>query len=317
MNNLSGVGCVLAILACCSWSEPAGAQPAGPPATAAATESSEAEQLKLEGDRAMQRLEYQAALDAYERAYAIDKNPALLYNRGRTLQALGRYPEALQQIEAFDRDAPPELKARVPKLRELVTELKGRVSTLALTSNVRGARVLVRGRLVGTTPLAPIRLNSGAAAIEVVGDGYHPFKHSVTLQGGGQAAVHAVLHSKNTTGVLEITSPIAGADVFVNGSRLGSAPAQTVLKAGEHRVLVRRQGYEEAETTAVILAGRTTRLDVPLDQPPPITARWWFWTGVGVVVVGGIVLTAALLTERDADRGDIPPGQVSGPLLSF
>jgi hypothetical protein len=265
----------------------------------------------------MQRLEYQAALDAYERAYAIDKNPALLYNRGRTLQALGRYPEALEQLEAFEREAPAELKARVPKLRELISEVKGRVSTLTLASNIKGARVLVRRQLVGTTPLSPIRLSSGTATIEVVADGYHPFKQTVTLPGGGQSSVHATLHSKTTTGVLEITSPIVGADVFVNGSRLGTAPAQTVLKAGEHRVLVRREGYEEAETTAVISAGRTTRLDMRLDQPPPITARWWFWTGVGVIVVGGVVLTAALLTEREADRGDIPPGQVSGPLLSF
>jgi hypothetical protein len=304
------------MFACCAWSERAVAQPAAAPAAAAAA-GSEAERIKAEGDRAMQRLEYQAALEAYERAYAIDQNPALLYNRGRTLQALGRFPDALEQIEAFERDAPSELKERVPRLRELINELKARVSTLALTCNVKGARVLVRRRQVGTTPLPPIRLNSGSATIEVVADGYHPFKHTTNLQGGGQASVHALLHSKNTTGILEVSSPVAGADVFVNGSRLGSAPAQTVLKAGEHRVLVRRPGYEQAETTAVISAGRTTRLEVPLDQPPPITARWWFWTGVGAVVVGGIVLTAALLTEREADRGDIPPGQVSGPLLSF
>jgi hypothetical protein len=177
--------------------------------------------------------------------------------------------------------------------------------------------VLVRRKAVGTTPLGPTRVNAGRATIEVFADGYHPFKQTVELPAGGELALQVTLHSKSTTGVLEITSPVAGAQVFVNGTRLGAAPAQRVLSAGEHQVLVRREGYEEAQTTAVVSAGRTTRLDVALDEPPALTERWWFWTGVGVVVVGGAVLTYALLTERDPDQGDIPPGQVSGPLLSF
>jgi hypothetical protein len=82
-------------------------------------------------------------------------------------------------------------------------------------------------------------------------------------------------------------------------------------------VSVTHPRYDTAETTAVVRVGQTSRLSVPLDQPPGLTSRWWFWTGVGVVVVGGAVLTAALLTERDADEGNIPPGKVSGPLLRF
>lgn len=291
--------------------------PPVPPAAAEPDSGSAAAEHKDAGDRAMQRLDYQAALESYDRAYTLDPNPALLYNRGRALQALGRYPQALDQLEAFDKQAPAELKARVPKLGELLAQLKARVSTLTLTSNVGGARVIVRGVSVGATPLPPIRVNAGSATIEVSADGHHPFKQTVTLPGGGRLAVQAMLHSKSTTGVLEITSPVAGAHVFVNGARIGAAPAQTVVRAGEHDVLVRHEGYDETETTAVVSVGRTTRLDVPLDRPPAITERWWFWTGVGIVVVGGAVLTYALLTERDPDRGDIPPGQVSGPLLSF
>jgi hypothetical protein len=36
-----------------------------------------------------------------------------------------------------------------------------------------------------------------------------------------------------------------------------------------------------------------------------------------VVVVGGVVLTYALLTERSADSGTIKPGQGAAPLLRF
>lgn len=33
------------------------------------------------------------------------------------------------------------------------------------------------------------------------------------------------------------------------------------------------------------------------DQPVPVYQRWWFWTGIGVVVVGGVV-GAILLTRK-------------------
>jgi hypothetical protein len=252
MTNRIGLSSLIfACLACvcferAAFADPKPESPAAPAAEKSAS-AAEAAELKEAGDRAMQRLDYDAALDSYERAYKLDPNPALLYNRGRALQALGRHPEALDQLEAFERQAPEELKARVPKLAELIASIQARVSTLALTSNVGGARVLVRGRLRGTTPMPPIRLNAGTATIEVSAEGYHPFKQTVKLPGRGQLAVRAILHSKTTTGVLEVTSPVAGANVFVDGTRIGSAPAQTVLRAGEHRVLVRHEGYDESD----------------------------------------------------------------------
>jgi hypothetical protein len=51
------------------------------------------------------------------------------------------------------------------------------------------------------------------------------------------------------------------------------------------------------------------------EEPPPIYKRWWFWTGVGAVVAGGVV--TALLVTRPSDptpyRGDLNPGTVSVP----
>jgi hypothetical protein len=308
--------CLALFLAAPAAGQTAAPEPAST-ASAVSVSEPQAKDLKEAGDQAMGRLEYGSALDLYTRAYQIEPHPALLYNKGRALQALGRFPEALDELEAFERSADPELKSKVPKLGELIADVRKRVSTLKLSANVAGARVLVRRQVIGTTPLAPQRLNAGGAAIEVLADGHHPFKQEIKLPGGGEVVVQAMLHSKATTGILEVRSPVAGAHVFVDGERIGSVPAQAALPAGEHQVLVRREGYREVSTTAVIAAGKTTALDVALDAPPPITSTWWFWTGVGAVVVGGVVLTVALLTERSPDEGDIPPGRVSGPLLSF
>jgi hypothetical protein len=105
--------------------------------------------------------------------------------------------------------------------------------------------------------------------------------------------------------------------VLIDGQRQGTVPVQVALAAGSHEVVVRHAGYDEAKTSAVVSVGGSSRLDVPLESPPPITKKWWFWTGVGAVVVGGVALTAALLTERSADSGSIAPGRVSAPLLHF
>jgi hypothetical protein len=40
-------------------------------------------------------------------------------------------------------------------------------------------------------------------------------------------------------------------------------------------------------------------------EPRPIYKRWWFWTGIGVVVLGGIVV-ALSMKQQDPS---CPPGR--------
>jgi len=278
----------------------------------------QARDLKAQADDAMQRIEYERAIELYDKAYALDPSPALLYNRGRAYEALARYPDALDQLEQFERSAPSELKARAHRFDELLARVRAKVSELDVTCNVPGARVLLRAKVVGSTPFdKPLRVNAGKAVVEVSADGYHPFRRTLSLAGGKKHTVAVKLLTRASGGLLVVSSPVAGATVFVDGARLGAAPAQTVLAPGKHKVTVRHDEYDEAHTSVEMVAGGRNEINVPLDKPPAITSRWWFWTGVGVVAVGGGVLVYALLTEREADKGDMPPGQVAGPLVRF
>jgi len=302
--------CTLALAAALCFSHSARAQSLDAQAQASA--------LKTQADEAMQRIEYERALDLYDKAYALDPSPALLYNRGRAYEALARYPEALDQLEEFERTAPDELKAKVRRLDELLGRVRAKVSQLEIACNVPGARVLLRAKVAGTTPLdKPLRVNAGKAVVEVSADGYHPFRRTLTLAGGAKQTLDVKLVTKASGGLLIVGSPVAGATVFVDGKRLGAVPVQTVLPPGKHRVVVRHAEYDDADTRVEMVAGGRNEINVPLDRPPALTSRWWFWTGVGVAAVGGGVLVYALLTERDADKGDMPPGQVAGPLVRF
>jgi hypothetical protein len=288
------------------------------PAPDASSESGDAARLKAEGDAAMVELRYEEALDLYTQSYELEPNPALLYNRGRALEALARVPEALDQIERFAKVAPEELRSKVPQLDELIDHLRSNVCTLALEVNVDGARVLLRNEQIAESPIQrAIAVNAGRGVLEVVADGYRPFERQLTLPGGGELSVEVLLEPLATTGVLIVSASAAGAVVYIDGDRAGTAPVQRDLEAGRHGVRVLREGFEKAETTAVVSAGKTTKLDIKLNELPGVTEKWWFWTGVGVVVLGGAVLSYALVTERSPGRGDIPPHRVSAPLVSF
>src|SRR5690349_16879524 len=91
-----------------------------------------AQRLKAEGDQALVDGRYAQALESYRRAAAIEPDPALDYNLGRTLQALGRSAEALDALERFAHEASPDLIARVPRLDELMSELRANVADLSL-----------------------------------------------------------------------------------------------------------------------------------------------------------------------------------------
>jgi hypothetical protein len=280
-----------------------------------ASDKERAAELKKKGDAAMVSLRYDEAIEAYTKAHEITGDPALLYNRGRALQGLGNFPEALEQLEAFKSQASASLKARVPALESLITEVREKIATVLVTSNAKGARILVRSKVVGTTPLGgQIRLNAGEALIEVEAEGYLPFKKTVDLPGGGEIEIEAKLKLKTKMGLLTVRSPVAGARVFIDGKAAGNVPAERSLPAGPHKIVVERDGYETAETTAVVNAGDKKQISIELKEKTSLVKRWWFWASIGAVVVGGAVVTSALIIERPAGEGDFQPGKIAAPL---
>jgi hypothetical protein len=268
--------------------------------------------FKREGDEAMISLRYEAALDAYKKAYETRREAALLYNIGRAHEALGQLPEALDNLVAFQKVATPEQLAKIGSLDSLIEGVRKRVATLVITSNINGARVLVRNQMAGVTPFAePLRFNAGRAAIVVEAEGYEPIRREVDLPGGGQLVFDAPLARRDVSSLLRVTSA-PGAHVLIDGRLVGDAPAEVRLGPGKHALLVRHDDAPEV-ATAVVLGEHEKRLvDVPLAINKPLTKRWWFWTGVSVLAAGGAVaIGVATTTEKKAPAGSISPGRLS------
>lgn len=291
----------------------AGSAAAEPPKLSK-SERAEAARLKKEADSLMDQDRHVDALALYARAYELTADPALLYNQGRALESMGDYPDAIDKLERFDREASPALRARVPGLADLLADLRGRIATLVVTTNAPGARLLVRDKAAGTIhhKETRIRTRAGAATIEVVAEGFTPFKKEIDLAGGETVIVDAQLSPKKRDALIVVrTRP--SADISVDGKPIGRAPLELRVPPGQHTLVAEAAGRETERIRMTLALGDRREVDLELREPAGVLSRWWFWTSVGVVVAGGAVAAYALTQERAPDRGTFGAGVLPGP----
>jgi tetratricopeptide (TPR) repeat protein len=259
---------------------------------------SEAARLKKDADALMDQDRYVDALALYQRAYDLTSDPALLYNQGRALEAMGEYPDALDKLEKFEHDAPAGLRAKVPGLRDLITDLKSRIATVVVTTNVPGARVTLRDKNAGTIQKElKLRTRAGSASLEVSAEGYVTFKKDLDLAAGSTAKVDAQLSLRKTDAIILVRSQ-PSADILLDGKALGRSPLEYRATAGSHMLVAQATGYETEKVPMTLALGDKRELDIELHKPPSVFARWWFWTAVGVVAAGAAATVIALQIEK-------------------
>ncbi len=261
--------------------------------------------LRRRGDDAMDQRRAAEALEAYRRAEAIEATPALLYNIGRALLATGDFAGALASFEAYQREAPEELKARTHLLAQIMSELEAKVATVEIAGTPAGARVLVRNVEVGAVPLT-LRVNAGVAEIRVVQDGYEPALETRTLTPRTATRVDVALAPSPTTGQLAIVARPGGTTIRIDGAPRGTSATTVDLAPGLHEVLLEAKSHQTRTLAIVIAKGEKRRVDVTLDRrATPLLESPWFWTGVGAVVVGAVATTLALTVSRSPDEGSL------------
>jgi hypothetical protein len=278
----------------------------------------EAAKLKKQGDTAMMDLRYDDAIAAYEASYAIHPNPALHYNRGRAFEALGRFADALKAYESFMKLAPADLKAKVPQMAQHIEEVRKKVTHLTLSVKPAGAKVLLRGVMLGSAPLGTVGVNAGSAKLEIMADGYAPYAKEIELPGGQSMTLEVELTPKaDKVATVVVLKSDPAATATIDGKIAGTTPIETAIAPGTHTLELARDGYTTRQSSFVVAAGERKELSFTLESSPGLTSHWWFWTGAAVVTAGAAALTIGLLTSRDAGRGDIAPGRVAAPLLRF
>ncbi|MEO6420631.1 MAG: PEGA domain-containing protein [Polyangiaceae bacterium] len=157
-------------------------------------------ELKARGDVAMESDHFSDALNDYRASYDLSPQPALLYNMGSAEQRLGQNTEALRHLEQFSRTAPPDLKMKVPHLDSLLDEVRSHVALLTVRTNVPNARVTLRGKYLGASPMkSAVATSGGRAEIEIAADGYVTYQREVTLEEGRSTVVDVSLLEKGAS----------------------------------------------------------------------------------------------------------------------
>jgi hypothetical protein len=300
-------------LASTAFAQPANSGSSGSSETPVLVDGDEA---KKNGDAAMVALHYEEALAWYRAAFQASKNPAILYNMGRAYEGLGEFPQALDALEEFQNKASDDLKARVPKLAELLRDVGNRVSTLVVSAPVQDAEIWLGERVVGMSKVGQVvlRVKAGEQRLVVRKEGYFPFEKDLNLVGGKIETIEAKLGTRTTSGLIRVTSPVVGAAVALDGKAIGTVPAESAMEPGSHVIALERDGYEPARANVVLAAGERKDVDIPMAKRASILGKWWFWTAVGIVAAGGVATIIALTTEKSPDSGTIAPGQVKAEL---
>ena len=289
------------------------------PAVAAALEMAqaraEAQSLKNQGDTLFRAREFAAAIDAYQKSYATYPDARVLYNEARSLQALGRYSEALGRLNHFAQVAAPEIKAEVPALPALQADLRSRVAEVVIRINQPDAQVTFHNQPL-TVAAGPILVDAGEGLLRVTKEGFFAYERQVTLRGGGSASFDVALGSIERHAQVSIKSRVAGSAISIDGQALAQAPTEALVLPGTHRVVAHREGYSDASTQVILVAGQHRELELnPLEQHP-LLGQWWFWAGAAVVVAGGVTTAIVIARHQDGTNGDFSPSIVSGPLSS-
>lgn len=301
------LGSLLLLAALCSLARSGSAQTIDPVAA----------ELKRRGDEAIDAGLYDEALEAYSRALSIEPTPALHYNRGRALQALGRFADALLELETFKRDAPAELLSAVPRLDEMIESVRSRVGRLRLVTQPIDARVYLDNVEVADRRHGGLVLDAGEHQLRVEAADHVSHEQRFTLGRNDERTITIELTPVPRMARVHVESSVVGASVEVDGRDAGTVPLDLELTPGSHGLRVHHPDYRDARSTVVVDAGQSRRLRIDLDRPPAVVETWWFWGGVGALVATGVMTAVALSTEKSPGTGDIPPGRISAPLAAF
>ena len=176
-------------------------------------------------------------------------------------------------LDGFE-DEVRELAVNAGDEQTLQIALKGLPGTLHLSSVPDGARFYVNDESHGKGPVTLTGLKPGVYEVRVELEGYGTSSKSLTI--GNGESLREEFRLSDVMGRLEVRTDPVGAQLMVDGRPVGitksADPAATVsdvfvvegLLAGEHTLVVRKDGYAESVRHPAIQASKTAQANVRL-----------------------------------------------------
>lgn len=257
------------------------------------------------------------ALGAFRESEALADRPGTVFNIANALFHLGRPLEASQVLERFlrraDVESDSELLAQGTQLLAITTQA---VSTVELTLSPADASVEIDDVPQQTrgTPRV-LRVEPGSHVLHIHKEGFVAVRREINVLPGTtfreSLALEAVVAAE-TMGTLVLTLTPPTAQLRIDDLPREGTGRERVLSllAGTHVLRVEAEGFSALRKRIEIEAGQTAIEDIQLVPNAALAANessiWespWLWTGVGAVVVAG-VLAAVFLTLPDEEKAE-------------
>lgn len=145
---------------------------------------------------------------------------------------------------------------------QLVLEESEALGTLIVTSEVAGAQVLLDGQPIGSVPVTRDDVPAGSHQVIVRAPDHEDWQQQIQMTAGRELTLRATPQPLERTGFLSVEADAPGAEVLLNGVLIGNAPlADHEVRAGQHRVEVRADGFEPYTRTINVAAGSSQALN--------------------------------------------------------
>lgn len=294
-------------------------------ATAYGLPPAEARKLALEefkqGGQLFERREFNAAVVHFTLAYDLYADPAYLFNVAVCYERLERWADAVRYYERCQAESKdPDLTARARAAREVAAAaLAASQAVVTLTTTPPGALATVASPPAEATCETPchVRVDAGHVTVRLVLGGATR-RVERDLSAGETWEVDALLLDPSSVrGALRVRVDVPGAAVSLDGAPV-AAGAVLLVAAGEHALVVARQGFQPFEQLVEVVAGQETEVDVHLVPGRPgeaqRTAGWVTLGTGGAALAAGIVFGALALgrlgdAESFASRGSSTPAE--------
>ncbi len=155
------------------------------------------------------------------------------------------------------------------------------LGAISVSSIPKSASVYIDGFFEGMTNIVVGNLAVGTHTVSLKEAGYQTWTNSVSVNNQQTTYISATLTpvSSPTTGDLLVSSSPSSAAIYLNGNYQGTTLSTgpfsiTGLNPGSYGVVLKKSGYQDYTTSAVIVAGATVQVSIVM-QPainPPSTA---------------------------------------------
>jgi hypothetical protein len=239
------------------------------------------------GQAADKRKAYAEAIEHYKKANELMPHPFAMFNIAAGYEKLGKLRDAATWYEQY-LDSSSTKEADRERVNRLLIELRNRPANIDVITNPDGARVIINGLPVGTTPYKA-ELKGGMHNVTVQKGNERDSKEitieygePVTVQFAFSGAVQTVPTTKppqpaqpeirprpaprGASGMLIVRGEPYGALVAVDNQPIGTIPLTIPLEPGTHSVRITASGFSAYEQQVQITASGKTPIEIRLPR---------------------------------------------------